>query len=308
MASRQATKEENAEAAARVAIDNLSDTRRHEEEQKTGSGILGSIMNRYEQVKEAVTTNKPHDDVDHDVTIEQDSSADETLAESGNISMVEIGQYTNYAAQKEEEPIKEIPPMDKAGEYNDNIAEKAKETKDNALQKAGEYEEYAMDKVQEETDVFSGRMAEVKELATAAARRAMDYFTGKAGDLDQKALDGGDINDEKYGETEFKAREKMQELKLNEEGVYDEAKQRAWADKETAADRGVAAKRNIYGAMGTVKDAIREKLTYPTGIVQEARASREYGGPKRGRGHKLVDEVEGGPSGPAAMPSARASG
>lgn len=41
---------------------------------------------------------------------------------------------------------------------------------------------------------------------------------------------------EKYAETEFRAREKMQESKLNEEGVHDEAK-RAAADWETAADR-----------------------------------------------------------------------
>ncbi|KAI3464290.1 hypothetical protein Pfo_020953 [Paulownia fortunei] len=148
-------------------------------------------------------------------------------------------------------------------------------------------------------------MAELKESAAAAARKDRDFFTGKAGELDQKALERGDINVEKYGETEFKAREKMEELKLNEEGVYDEAEQRAATDWETAADRGIAARRNIYGAVGCVKDAIKDKLTYPTDIVQEARASREYGGPKRRE--KLVDDIEGGPSGPAALPTVKTS-
>lgn len=52
------------------------------------------------------------------------------------------------------------------------------------------------------------------------------------------------------------------------------------------------------------RESIREKLTYPTDIVQEARASREYGGPKRATREKLVDDVEEGPYGPSAFPCA----
>ncbi|KAL7156217.1 hypothetical protein ABFS83_03G128600 [Erythranthe nasuta] len=150
-------------------------------------------------------------------------------------------------------------------------------------------------------------MDELKETAASAARRTKDLLTGTAEELDRKSLQGGDTNQEKYRETEFKAREKMEEHKLNEEGLQDEAKQRAAADRETAADRGVAARKNIYGAMGSVKDAIKEKLTYPTDIVHEARASREYGGPKRAEKEKLVDETEEGPYGPAAFPSVKTS-
>ncbi|KAL9173534.1 hypothetical protein ABFS82_03G121600 [Erythranthe guttata] len=147
-------------------------------------------------------------------------------------------------------------------------------------------------------------MDELKETAASAARRTKELLTGNAEELDRKALLGGDTNQEKYRETEFKAREKMEEQKLNKE---DEAKQRVAADRETAADRGVAARKNIYGAIGSVKDAIKEKLTYPTDIVHEARASREYGGPKRAEKEKLVDETEEGPYGPAAFPSVQTS-
>ncbi|CAA0837669.1 embryonic cell protein 63 [Striga hermonthica] len=150
-------------------------------------------------------------------------------------------------------------------------------------------------------------MADLKESAAVALRKARDVFTGKAEEVDPKALQGGDINTEKYGESEFKARERMQEVKLDKEGVYDEAKQRALADRETAADRGIAAKKNIYGAAGDVLDSIKEKLTLPTDIVREARASREYGGPKRAPNEKLVKDIGEEPSGPAAMPTVRTS-
>lgn len=42
---------------------------------------------------------------------------------------------------------------------------------------------------------------------------------------------------ELYEETEDNARKRMQQLKLKEEGIYDEARQRAEADRETAAAR-----------------------------------------------------------------------
>ncbi|KAL2520239.1 embryonic protein DC-8-like [Forsythia ovata] len=68
-------------------------------------------------------------------------------------------------------------------------------------------------------------------------------------------------------------------------------------------NRGMAARSTIYGAMGSLKDAIKDKLTYPSDIVQEARAVHEYGGPKRGE--KTVDDAAGTPSGPAAAPTTK---
>ncbi|KAK4413424.1 Late embryogenesis abundant protein ECP63 [Sesamum alatum] len=297
MTSRQ---EENAEAAARVAVDKLSDVnneRRHE--QVTGleyerrqdnyqqasetrgpsvlGGILKSVGDTYEQLKGTVTS-KTH-------------STDYKAEEAKETTMQKAGEYASYAS-------------DKTGELKDYAVDQVKKSADTVTETAGEYKEYTAEKAKEESGAVASRVTELKESATAAARRARDYFTGTARELDQKALEGGDINEEKYGETEFKARQKMQEVKLNEEGVHDEAKQRAAADWDTAADRGIAAKRNIYGAVGSVKDAIKDKLTYPTDIVQEARASREYGGPKRGE--KMVEDI-GGPTGPAAMPSVRTS-
>ncbi|KAL0351274.1 UNVERIFIED_CONTAM: Late embryogenesis abundant protein ECP63 [Sesamum calycinum] len=218
-------------------------------------------------------------------------SAMDKAEEAKETTVQKAGEYASYAS-------------DKTGEYKDYAVDQVKKSADTVTETASEYTKYTAEKAKEESGAVASRMAELKESATAAARRARDYFTGNARDLDQKALEGGDINEEKYGETEFKAREKMQDLKLNEEGVYDEGKQRAAADWDTAADRGIAAKKNIYGAVGSVKEAIKDKLTYPTDIVQEARASREYGGPKRGE--KMVEDIRG-PTGPAAMPTVRAS-
>lgn len=45
------------------------------------------------------------------------------------------------------------------------------------------------------------------------------------------------ILQQKYEKTEPEARKAMQELKLKEESVHDEEKQRARADWDTAADR-----------------------------------------------------------------------
>lgn len=55
--------------------------------------------------------------------------------------------------------------------------------------------------------------------------------------------------------------------------------------------RGKAAKSNILGAMGSVGEAIKSKLTYPSDVVEESRATREQGGTGR-RGEQVVIEVE----------------
>lgn len=46
-------------------------------------------------------------------------------------------------------------------------------------------------------------------------------------------------------------------------------------------NRGSAAKKNIYSAMGNLTSSIKEKLTMPSDIVEETRAAHELGGPKR---------------------------
>ncbi|KAM3264771.1 embryonic protein DC-8-like [Capsicum annuum] len=65
---------------------------------------------------------------------------------------------------------------------------------------------------------------------------------------------------ELYEETDDNARKIMQELKFKEEGIQDEPRQRAEADREAAAARGSAAKTNIYSAMGDLTDSIKEKF------------------------------------------------
>ncbi|KAM3324313.1 embryonic protein DC-8-like [Capsicum chacoense] len=95
---------------------------------------------------------------------------------------------------------------------------------------------------------------------------------------------------ELYEETEDNARKIMQELKFKEEGIQDEPRQRAEADREAAAARGSAAKTNIYSAMGNLTDSIREKLTMPSDIVEETRAARELGGTKTDKKTDIDEE------------------
>ncbi|XP_004250722.1 embryonic protein DC-8-like [Solanum lycopersicum] len=130
-----------------------------------------------------------------------------------------------------------------------------------------------------------------------------DTITGKAHDISDTTRESEDVAAQKihgqnegpkelYEETEDNARKRMQQLKLKEEGIYDEARQRAEADRETAAARGSAAKKNIYSAMGNLTGSIKEKLTMPSDTVEETRAARELGGPKRGM---RTDVDEGSP-------------
>ncbi|XP_011095747.1 embryonic protein DC-8-like isoform X2 [Sesamum indicum] len=294
MASRQ---EENAEAAARVAVDKLSDVnkeRRHEQvaeleyqrpdnyqqaPESRGTGVLGGILksvgDTFEQLKGTVTSKTDSTDYTTGTMGKTghytDYAADQAMGKAGEDkdyasekaketkdaaigkadecidSAVEKAMETKDSAMDKAEKAKEITmhkageyasyASDKTGEYKDYAVDQVKKSADTVTETVSEYTKYTAAKAKEESGAVATRMTELKESATAAARRARDYFTGNARDLDQKALEGGDINEEKYGETEFKARQKMQELKLNEEGVYDEAKQRAAADWDTAADR-----------------------------------------------------------------------
>ncbi|XP_052175382.1 embryonic protein DC-8-like [Diospyros lotus] len=101
---------------------------------------------------------------------------------------------------------------------------------------------------------------------------------------------GGEVG----ADTEYEAGRKLQELKLQQEGneYDDEDRRRAEADWETTANRGTAARSNIYGAKGSVEEAIEEKLTMPTDIVKETRSASEYGGPKRAEVAKVLVDVE----------------
>lgn len=53
--------------------------------------------------------------------------------------------------------------------------------------------------------------------------------------------------------------------------------------------RGNEGKSNIFSKLGGVKDAIKDKLSMPTDVVEQTRAAREYGGTRRGtEGEKVV--------------------
>ncbi|XP_006365295.1 embryonic protein DC-8-like [Solanum tuberosum] len=187
------------------------------------------------------------------------------------------GEETKEATMKKTNGLKDYG-AEKAGEYKDSVVDhKAKQMEHTMMEKA----DYIAEKAEEGKDTTFGKISELKDSAADAARRAVGFFTGTKEDAADAALRNEEPK-ELYEETEDNARKMMQELKLNEEGVQDEARQRAEADRETAAARGSAAKKNIYSAMGNLTGSIKEKLTMPSDIVEETRAARELGGPKRG--------------------------
>lgn len=64
-------------------------------------------------------------------------------------------------------------------------------------------------------------------------------------------------------------------------------------------DRETAGTRNIFSAIGSVKEAIKEKLTMPSDVAEETQAAREHGGTKRVTAEKKVVDAEGNPVGEA---------
>ncbi|KAK4708756.1 hypothetical protein R3W88_029681 [Solanum pinnatisectum] len=196
------------------------------------------------------------------------------------------GEETKEATMEKANDLKDYG-AEKAGEYKDSVVDKAKQMEHTMMEKADDIEE----KAEEGKDTIFGKISELKDSAADTARRAVCFFTGTKEEAADTALRNEEPK-ELYEETEDNARKMMQQLKLKEEGIQDEARQRAEADRETAAARGSAAKKNIYSAMGNLTSSIKEKLTMPSDIVEEMRAARELGGPKRGM---RTDVDEGSP-------------
>ncbi|KAG5576982.1 hypothetical protein H5410_057116 [Solanum commersonii] len=177
------------------------------------------------------------------------------------------GEETKEATMKKANDLKDYG-AEKAGEYKDSVVDhKAKQMEHTMMEKAVDIAE----KAEEGKDTTFGKISELKDSAADAARRAVGFFTVTKEDAADAAL-RSEKPKELYEETEENTRKMMQELKLNAEGIQDEARQRAEADRETAA----------ASAMGNLTGSIKEKLTMPSDIVEETRAARELGGPKRG--------------------------
>ncbi|RXH90373.1 hypothetical protein DVH24_033056 [Malus domestica] len=151
------------------------------------------------------------------------------------------------------------------------------------------------EKAKEGTDTTVSKLGQLKDTAAGAAQKAMDYLSGKKEETKQKAAETAEKTKdttyetaekakEKLSETEEEARRKMEQLKLQGKNA-----DRAREARDIEAEKGQAAKENIFSSIGSIPGAIKSKLTHPTDVVEESRAARE----KRSTGKRTVPVVEG---------------
>lgn len=81
----------------------------------------------------------------------------------------------------------------------------------------------------------------------------------------------------------------MEELKLQGKEYKDEDADRAREARDIEAEKGQAAKENIFSSIGSIPGAIKSKLTHPTEVVEDSRAAREKGS----MGRRTVPVMEG---------------
>ncbi|OWM69657.1 late embryogenesis abundant protein ECP63-like [Punica granatum] len=117
-----------------------------------------------------------------------------------------------------------------------------------------------------------GELRGLRDAAKAAAVKARDLLSGEAGGTDRR-----------QPETEEPGRQKLEEMRLRATGQHEEAQ------------RGMEAKDNIVSSIGSVTDAIKEKLTQPTDVVNETRLAHEHGA-------ALREDPTAGPTGSEHIP------
>lgn len=129
MASRQAAKEEGAEAAARNAADELSDVNRERKQreqegkmenetqyhhEQRGPGVIGSIIKSVQGTVEHAK----------DAVMGKSQESTEKMEEYKDSAARKTGEYKDYTAEKAEEAA------EKVKETEDSAAEKAKRSTD----------------------------------------------------------------------------------------------------------------------------------------------------------------------------------
>ncbi|KAL8152891.1 hypothetical protein V2J09_010651 [Rumex salicifolius] len=143
----------------------------------------------------------------------------------------------------------------------------------------------------------AGKTAGLKDSAASAGRTAMEFLSEKKEEIKMKIPVAGDCPREVLVEMEEEGRKRMGDIMVEESAFGDnpevEAAVREIAAKEAAAHRGVAAKSNIIGSMGSVKEAIRSKLTMPSQIVSETLAAQRHSGTGRATDAEQVDVSSG---------------
>ncbi|CAN0879982.1 Pentatricopeptide repeat-containing protein At5g03800 [Linum grandiflorum] len=208
------------------------------------------------------------------------TEAKDYTAEKATEAKDYTAEKANQAAEKAGE-MKEAT-KGKAEEYKNSAAEKARETKDYTADKAKE----AADKTTETKDYTAEKTKQGTETAAnklgGVARMAMDFFSGKK-DHEEKDDDvhiTPAMMEEKRKEAEEETRRRVEELKLQ-----DEAEKADYQHRKEEAERGKAARDNIYGAVGLGKivESVKGKLTQPGDVVEETVAAREHGGAGRVR-------------------------
>ncbi|CAN1860374.1 Late embryogenesis abundant protein ECP63 [Linum perenne] len=212
-----------------------------------------------------------------DYTSEKANQAAEKAGEMKDSTMGKTEEYKNSAVDKAKETKdytsqKTNEAAEKVGEVKDATKDKAVETKDYTADKANE----AADKAKQGTETAGNKLG-------GMAKMAMDFFSGKK---DEKHDDNAmhitqTMMDEKTKEAEEETRRRVEELR-----IHDEAEKADYQHRKDEAERGKAARDNIFGAvgLGTIVDSVRSKLTKPEDVVEETKAAREHGGTGRRSG------------------------
>ncbi|RWW22247.1 hypothetical protein GW17_00013566 [Ensete ventricosum] len=125
---------------------------------------------------------------------------------------------------------------EKAGQTKDGAVEKAKEYKDTTVEKLGEYKDTGTEKAREGTETAKQKMEEYKDAAADAARKARDYFAG-TGEATKKL------------EEAERAREREEESRSTE------------VHRDDDTEKGRDDKGGTVGAVGSVAERVKEKLT-----------------------------------------------
>ncbi|KAL2933533.1 Late embryogenesis abundant protein ECP63 [Bienertia sinuspersici] len=207
-----------------------------------------------------------------DTTVDAAQQAKDAAAEKARVAADKTGEYTDYTAEK-------------AVEGKDTAVGKLGELKDSAVGAAqramgflGGKKDEAKDKVGETAEVAKEKTVEATEAAKQKGREAMDSAQQTAGAAKNKAwvkkedIKNTNMNQEAIEEDARRKKEEMRIGMLREKG-YDVENE---ATEESAGIRGE--KNNILGAIGSVTEAMKNKLTMPGNAEDEERRTQGKSG------------------------------
>ncbi|CAL9092092.1 unnamed protein product [Musa textilis] len=161
-------------------------------------------------------------------------------------------------------------------EAAENTSEKARQTKDAAVEKAKDHKDTTVVKTEETKE----KLGENKDTATETAKQKMEDYKDAAADAAQKAGDfsagTGEATMGKVTEAEERERQKLEEAERAREREEERRSTEVHRAKDT--EKGRDDKGGVLGAVGSVAEGVKEKLT----------ASKD-------EGDKAADEPKTGP-------------